>query len=57
MKGVSELKHEGAIGADRQRETCRQRTGAKADREQREKRGQRRRRGERGEGEGERDLW
>lgn len=27
MKGASELKHEGATGEDRQRETCRQRTG------------------------------
>lgn len=61
MKGASELKHEGAIGADRQRERHADRenwrdTGAKADRGQREKRGQRRRRGERrrgGEGRGE----
>lgn len=46
MKGASELKHEGVIGADRQRERHADRenwrdTGAKADRGQREKRGQR----------------
>lgn len=43
MKGASELKHEGAIGADRQRERHADRdnwrdTGAKADRGQREER-------------------
>lgn len=42
MKGASELKHEGAIGADRQRERHADRenwrdTGAKADRGQRER--------------------
>lgn len=62
MKGASELKHEGAIGADRQRKTCRQRPGETQElrltgsRERREGRGGGEEREEREEREREREI-